>query len=302
MKEGTVKPPVRIMIARFPFGRSENPSITDWLVTTVGQMRTDERISEILNWSVDDTPITMGRNRCIRAAKDRKADFLLMIDSDMEIDAHLANVKSPLPSHPDAKPFWQTSFDFAWDMYQQDRPCVVAAPYCGPSPHQCVYVFKWHTDRSGTVHSPFSLEMYDREHADIMRGIQPAAALATGLILIDMNGIEKLDPPYFYYEWDDALEDAKASTEDVTFTRDLAMAGVEIFCNWDAWCGHWKRECVGRPVVIGTASVGAKFRRAVLYDANIKDPSDEFVMMPYVHSNGNGKPEATQPEEVPVHG
>ena len=111
-----------------------------------------------------------------------------------------------------------------------------------------------------------------------MHGIQEVAALPTGLILIDMQAIQKFtehhDPPFFYYEYDTDKQTKKASTEDVTFTRDLSLAGIKQYCNWDAWAGHWKRELVyGPPKILRAEMLSDRFRKAVLRDVERKNQS-----------------------------
>jgi len=107
-----------------------------------------------------------------------------------------------------------------------------------------------------------------------MSGIQECAALPTGLIMYDMRCFDVTEPetdkdhPWFYYEWTDKYAANKASTEDVTMTRDLSLTGATklgynpVLCNWDAWAGHWKPKCVGKPVVMDAKSVGQKLRMA----------------------------------------
>jgi hypothetical protein len=114
--------------------------------------------------------------------------------------------------------------------------------------------------------------MYDRHTAVKMAGIQECAALPTGLIMYDMRAFELTEPktdddkPWFYYEWKDRFAAEKASTEDVTMTRDLALVGTQrlgynpVYCNWDAWAGHWKPKCVGKPVSIPASGVSKKLR------------------------------------------
>src|SRR5262249_2426190 len=148
--------------------------------------------------------------------------------------------------------FWDTTLEF---MLAHNGPCVVAAPYCGPAPHENVYVFRWASFQTGHPNPDNRLEAYTREEAAGLKSIQRAAALPTGLIMIDMRAIEAIKPPYFYYEWKTQEEMQKASTEDVTFTRDLAFAGIPIYCNWGAWAGHWKMKCVGKPHIIGPDDV-----------------------------------------------
>jgi len=106
-----------------------------------------------------------------------------------------------------------------------------------------------------------------------MAGIQECAALPTGLIMYDMRVFELTEPktledkPWFYYEWSDMYASNKASTEDVTMTRDVSLVGTQklgynpVYCNWDAWAGHWKPKCVGKPVFIEANGVSDKMKQ-----------------------------------------
>jgi hypothetical protein len=111
--------------------------------------------------------------------------------------------------------------------------------------------------------------MYTRERAAQMGGIAPAAALPTGLIMFDMKCFDILKHPYFYYEYKDSTESEKASTEDVTLTRDMALLHQmklgysPIFCNWDAWAGHMKPKCVDKPRIITVETIGKKYVDAI---------------------------------------
>jgi len=126
--------------------------------------------------------------------------------------------------------------------------------------------------------------MYDRHTAVKMAGIQECAALPTGLIMYDMRVFELTEPkspedkPWFYYEWKDHFCADKASTEDVTQTRDSSLVGTQklgynpVFCNWDAWAGHWKPKCVGKPVFIDAKGVSQKMKDCweAKVDSNVK--------------------------------
>jgi hypothetical protein len=242
---------------------SEVPNIREWMVPLVADLSRDARVDQIRVWNLADTPITMTRNRAVLMAREYGVDCLVMVDSDMHPDVHAGS--------PDAKPFFKTSFDFFVDHYSKG-PCVIGAPYCGPPPVECVYVFRWQNMQSAHPAPDFQLEMYDRHTAVKMAGIQECAALPTGLIMYDMRAFELTEPkttddkPWFYYEWKDHFASEKASTEDVTMTRDLSLVGTQklgynpVYCNWDAWAGHWKPKCVGKPQVIEAAGVAAKLR------------------------------------------
>jgi hypothetical protein len=243
---------------------SEVPDIREWMIPTVMEASKDPRISNVRIWNLSDTPITMTRNRAVLMARQYEVDVLVMVDSDMKPDVHAGA--------PDARPWFPTSFDFLVNHYHKG-PCVIGAPYCGPPPVECVYVFRWQNHQTGHGNPDFQLEMYDRHTAVKMAGIQECAALPTGLIMYDMRAFELTEPkdesdkPWFYYEWKDHFAAEKASTEDVTQTRDLSLVGAQklgynpVYCNWDAWAGHWKPKCVGKPQVIDAAGVSEKLKR-----------------------------------------
>lgn len=291
--------PVSVMISRFPGGGFERADTTDWLVPTILAMKSDPRIDadNIIRWRIADTPICMGRNHAIVLAQERKVDFLVMIDADMKPDAYHQGNTARLALDPQAKLFWDSSFDFAYDQrYKHNAPCMVGAPYCGPPPHENIYVFHWENKESGApIDQDMSLEQYSRRHASEMHGVQECGALPTGLILIDMETLKDAPQPLTYYEWSDKSEIRKASTEDVTFTRDTCLRGYRMFCNWDAWAGHWKWKCVGRPVPMTSQQIGQHLREAVHHELGADVNKGEEFQMIGAASNG-------APREVPYSG
>jgi hypothetical protein len=251
---------------------SEVPDIREWMTPLVSTLSRDPRVDQIRIWNLADTPITMTRNRAVLMAREYGVDCLVMVDSDMKPDMM-----------PDGKPFFTSSFDFFCEHYPKG-PCVIGAPYCGPPPHECVYVFEWRDMQSGNANPDFQLKMYERSQAVKMTGIQECAALPTGLIMYDMRAFELTEPkaesdrPWFYYEFADKYQAEKASTEDVTMTRDLSLVGTQklgynpVFCNWDAWAGHWKPKCVGKPQFIEARDISAKLKQSweANYDSTVK--------------------------------
>lgn len=242
---------------------SEVPDIREWMVPLVTELSRDDRVDQIRVWNLADTPITMTRNRAVMQAREFGIDVLVMVDSDMKPDINRED--------PTAKPFFKSSFDFLVEHYHKG-PVVIGVPYCGPPPVECVYVFRWNNMQTGNPNPDFQLEMYDRHTAVKMAGIQECAALPTGLIMYDMRAFELTEPktdqdkPWFYYEYRDRFQAEKASTEDVTMTRDISLVGTQklgynpIFCNWDAWAGHWKPKCVGKPQYIQAKDVSQKLK------------------------------------------
>lgn len=265
---------VNVFFAFFPYGgnggiSSEHPSIRAWFTRAMLACHRDPRVGQVFDRDFSDTPITMTRNAAVREAQRVGADFLVMCDSDQFPDRHLAL--------PGAKPFWESSFDFAYERRRKDLLTVVGAPYCGPPPAENVYVFKWARWETDSASPDFRLEQYGREETVSLGGIRECAALPTGLILFDVKAFDLVLPPYFYYEYTDVYETEKASTEDVTATRDLSIVCQErygyspVFCNWDAWAGHFKPKCVERPKLVTVDMVNEKYRAAVLGNRDSRD-------------------------------
>jgi hypothetical protein len=273
---------------------SEVPDIREWMVPLAAELSKDPRIENVRIWNLADTPITMTRNRAVLQARETGVDCLVMIDSDMKPDILLGH-------DPSAKPFFQSSFDFFVQHYPKG-PCVIGTPYCGPPPHECVYVFEWRNMRSTNPNPDFQLKMYERSSAVKMGGIQPCAALPTGLIMFDMRAFELTEPkttadkPWFYYEYPDKYQAEKSSTEDVTMTRDLSLVGSEklgynpVYCNWDAWAGHWKPICVGKPNFVEAKDISSKLKQS--WEASIDTSSKILEVKPagalseYLAKNG----------------
>ena len=258
-------PKYRVMLGRFPYLGDEACECVDWMVQFAVRVNADPRF-ELVMKRIADTPITMTRNQMILAAQQAQADFLLMVDSDMAPDLYLGVDRQ-------AKPFWESSIEF---MLDHPGPSVVGAPYCGPPPHENVYVFEWLNKQSDNPNVDVKLDQITREKAAILGGIQEVAALPTGLIIFDMRAFKKLPPPWFSYEYQGdgdrcpgcntpkaGPQAFKSSTEDVVLTRDLSLAGVPQYCNWDAWAGHVKRKVVGRPVLYTCDGVAKKLHEAV---------------------------------------
>lgn len=257
-----------VLVAFFAYGGNggvamQLPAIGQWWARVYHEMATDPRIGRVACQTFADTPITMTRNRAVEVARAAGFDVLVMIDSDNELD--LYNQK-----------WWSSSFEFVYERLVRQRPTVCFAPYCGPPPHpvkggeENVYVFKWQNMASDEPHPGYHLLAYGRDEAARLTGIQPAAAGPTGAIIYTLSAFDLQNPPHFYYEWTNREQSAKASTEDVTNTRDISMMGWEkfhedvVFCNWDCWAGHHKPKCVGKPSVLSAGQVSRSFAEAVL--------------------------------------
>lgn len=304
---------------------SEVPNIRQWFTETILYCKSDPRIGEIVEETIGDTPITMVRNRFVVNARKAGCDILVMCDSDQNPQLHKHDLGF--------QPFFQSSFDFLYKHYEKGPVCI-GAPYCGPPPHENVYVFRWDNDMWAGDETPFRLAPFSRYEAATMRGISEVAALPTGLIMYDMRCFDITEPSrlsksevldryadgtfdkertmrelsegWFYYEWENGQASQKASTEDVTQTRDLSLAGMAklgynpVFCNWNSPIGHWKPWCVkGRPQMFGVEHIGPAFKRAIAEDRTLTaveefktnlDLSHLPVHRIQMNGHANGKP------------
>lgn len=264
---------LKVAFGFMPYGgngntASEHPDIRNWLIPTILKAKSDPRIDpDILYRDICDTPAPMVRNELVGWARENGADVLVMIDSDNTPDIGIG-------LDPAAKPFFETSFDFLYNHYEKG-PVIIGAPYCGPptqpdgSGTENVYVFLWRNINSVTPEQGMSLKQFEREEAAMRVGIEPVAALPTGVIMCDLRAFDLIPHPYFTYEYDNEQERGKASTEDVVTTRNISLNGTitlgynPVFCNWDAWAGHWKPRCVGKPVILHADRVGKALQKAV---------------------------------------
>ncbi len=249
---------VDVLIAQFAYAGNGGvaailPELGTWLASLTQTLSKDDRVGRVAVKRYGDIPLTMERNRVVRDAIEGKFDIIVMLDSDNVPDLYVGK-------KPWAKPFWDSSFEFAFQRLLRGVPTVVAAPYCGPPPHpvnggeENVYVFYSQANRTDSGEKFHRFEAYSREHASQMRGIQEIAAGPTGCILYTTSAFElmRIDrrsdaeilaefkagaidseqcarklrmQSYFWYEFTDGWQTRKASTEDVNNTREIAMAG-----------------------------------------------------------------------------
>jgi hypothetical protein len=305
----------KVMFARFPGGNSEHPASSSWLMSTLLTAAADPRIGRenMVQFTRSDTPITMVRNLCVKEALSQGVDYLLMIDSDMQ------------PDLPGEQPFWATAWEFMMQRRMQedlsrshflkeheeelyeDRgglsaefeadlarllpPATICAPYCGPPPHENVYVFRWANRETGHPNPDFRLDQFTREEAAVRTGIEEAAALPTGLILYDMRVFKQLPPPWFRYEFGDAEESFKATTEDVYQTRNASLLGLPQMVAWQCWAGHVKSKTVLRPTLVTRDMVAESLRGAL---ARPFDQGDRLMIV--------GQPDRPDPPTIHVVG
>lgn len=271
---------VGVFIAMYAYGGNGGtasliPEIALYLAKIWHQLKLDDRIdqSRLAVKVYSDTPITMTRNRAVRDAQEGGYDMLLMLDSDNEPDAYVG-------ADPDAKPFLDVAFPFAYERLCQGLPTFIAAPYCGPPPHpvgkpgitdggEVPYLFEWTNDESDGADAKIRIALLTRLEAARLKGIYPMAALPTGVCLSTLNAYEPLPKPIYKYEFNEDGSE-KQSTEDVVATRDIALywkmtKGIDvIFAACDCWALHHKPKRVGKPKPVYLESVAKEMREAIL--------------------------------------
>jgi hypothetical protein len=274
----------KVFFAFFPYGGnggspSEHPAVRTWFAKTLLTLKENPLVHDFCWKDFDDTPITMTRNQAVLAARQVKADILVMIDSDMIPDLYLLGGDYSKSGHAvGAKPFLPQAIDLI-DQYYETGPVIVAAPYCGPPPDESPYVFVWEESPSEAATPDLKLRMMTRTEASMRTGVSSAAALPTGLIAFDVRAFKYTEPQeggrgWFYYEFDDHYHAAKGGTEDVMATRDLSLAiqtklGYNpLKVTWDSWAGHMKPRVVGKPTLTYASSVDARYRKAIEEGAN----------------------------------
>lgn len=248
---------IRVGIFRFPFDMKEVSTTVDWLARACHWLNNHPRIETVATEAIVDTPVDMSRNRALKRAQELGCHFAIMIDSDMWPDyVYLHTGKEA----DNCKEFLPHAFEYA---LAHDGPCVIGAPYCSAPPEERVLVMKWVVRETGAPEGSAQIKSYDREEVSELTGFKEVAALGTGLLLIDMRGVEVLPQPYFRYEWKDEARTEKASTEDIVFTRNLHCLGVPQYCFWSAWAGHWKTKMVPKPVTIPLEKIPEAMRKVL---------------------------------------
>jgi len=309
------KPMARVFVAFYYYGgnggiAAVSPELMFWWAKTYHQLKLDPRIEFVGSKGYCDTPVTLVRNQAIEDAQGLKADMVLMLDSD--------NIPDGYEGFAGVKPFWETSFTFAYERLLQGIPTVIAAPYCGPPPPpvdppgilnmgEVPYLFQWSNKESHVPYAPQKLDMLTRNEAARLAGIHPMAALPTGVCLFALKAFEGLKRPYFYYDFNEAHTE-KSSTEDVVATRNIGMfwqmtKGYDVlFANCDAWAWHVKTKKVGKPTIIPSEAVAENFAEAI---RNNWSKNDEVRQLdfgfekPVVNFNLNRGPQKAIAEPPP---
>lgn len=305
------RPKVNVLIALFAYSGNGGipgtiPELAVWLAETAVMLNKDERVGKVANMVLCDTPITMTRNQAVEAAQQGGFDMLLMLDSDNEPDGYFGK-------DPNAKRFMDVAFSFAYDRLTKGIPTVVAAPYCGPPPHplafgqsegEVPYLFEWMNDSSHEEQTGIKLHRLNRNEAARMTGIQPVAALPTGVCLFTTNAFEGLAHPYFAYEFNEQ-HSKKNSTEDVYLTRNISLLWHDkikqdvVFAACDSWALHHKVKKVGKPMLMSANAVHSDLRSRFLESVGV-NPEGQACEIDFTDGNSVIKELGEQQPQNPI--
>lgn len=159
-------------------------------------------------------PVSAARNRAVKEAKDRDADWLVMIDNDIAPPFELADAIAKAP--------------FIGD--------IIALPYFVILENTRLLLCVGMLDENGTM-KPY------------LPGELPAGGWSriemagTGCMIISRKVLSRMTAPVFELILD-AVEGQKMS-EDLVFTRRATKEGFTIWTNPDLMCGHYRTCDVG---------------------------------------------------------
>ena len=296
---------------------SEHPDVRNWLIKTIRKIESDSsRISSYDLVTYNDTPCHMVRNRAVMDAREAGADLLMFVDSDQSPDDQIGIDANAVPfwdtafnfiyrkwdkgPHVVGAPYmgggegyervfvskwrnrvgYENDIDFHLDSYTREEATTMAGiQECATLPTGLILyampTFDLIEPNPDNIAETIARPLVKRIEAG-NNTFTPAQMRE--LVEHVVHQTRKAEKPFFYYEYTDQYEQHKASTEDMTNTRDISLAGLiqlgynPIHCAWSSWAGHWKPRNVSKPRVISASEISQRFTNAVLrkVDANQK--------------------------------
>lgn len=208
-------------------------------------------IQNLLHIPLCKFPTSVARNILVRECQKIGVDYLMMVDCDGEIDNG--------GRQEDGKVRPGTFEVFFQFLMKQSKPSVIAAPYCSGDGQ--VQVLKFTTDQP--MNHPldsFKITQTNREYAVTKTGFERVDSIGTHCIMFDMRVFEKIDKPYFSYQYNPD-ETEVIETEDCWCMRHLFYAGIPVYCSWDLWAGHWKEQRIYKPPLIERQQIPEYFMK-----------------------------------------
>lgn len=179
-----------------------HPSILQYFADLPFQTGAAYRVVMIHNF----VPAAAGRNVFCRNYKDCDADWICMIDNDMEIPHELLDTVKGAPA---------------------DAGIVVPAFYMWVQDKKELTLC-WGSDNIPTARPGF---------AQIGHGFHELTKAGTGVIFVRPWVFQKVPYPYFRYLYNEDC--GLAGTEDLQFCMNARDLGIKIYGNADAVVGHY---------------------------------------------------------------
>ncbi len=255
-----------------------------------------------------DTPVSMTRNAAVVTARAAGADLLMFVDSDQVPDATVGNRDGAVPFFQEAFDFiykrWdkgphvvgapylggsstcENVFVMRWRNHVSSFPSEVdlkLAQYTREEAfemagiHECAALptgLILYDLRAFELIEPSTDNLVEKISLPIEKRIEAGNDTYTPEQMRELVGhvihqSRKAQESWFYYEYTDKYQWQKASTEDVTNTRDISLAGLvqlgynPVHCAWSSWAGHIKAREVTAPELLTASDVASKFHVAV---------------------------------------
>ncbi len=213
---------MKLMLTRLAYGMWERAEIASWMLSVVIESQHIPGLTIMGEAIVNQLDVPSARNMCSFIMEERGCDALLMCDYDMipNLDFVGAALKH-LERHPAS---------------------IIGAAYRSGWPDRCVQARRQNADGS--------LSYVPIAEAAELTGIHEFAVIGTGLCVVGAAAFKLLPwskGPRFEYGYDPNPPFSVVATEDTMFCRKLRAAGGKCFMSFDHWCGHDKREIVGKP-------------------------------------------------------
>ena len=207
----------------------QHPCLGQWLFHLGWDLARYKLTERVFSARVQSGRILRNRNEIAYEAIDLGARWLLMVDPDMDPDPYLGCAE-----HPQVQPFVGSSLAFL----KSNPFSIIAAPAWIESPGKQTNV--WTSPQDGNPGRRFT----DAEAMQRFKNpaIERVPAIGTGLMLIDTHVFDIMPEPFFNDVYHDQRMVKLDMTQDVYFTSRANEAGVGVYCNWYAWCGHHKDQ------------------------------------------------------------
>ncbi len=256
-------PKYRVLIARPVGNGSHRAEVGNFIVRATEDMNRNPDIhpliDEYFHVPVQRFPTHVARNTLVETARKLNVDFMFMVDDDASPNLD----------------FFEYAFHF---LRQSPVPCIIAAPHCCAPPEEEVQVFEMTHKESQAPLQVWALSRIPREDACLRQGTQRVASVSTHCVAYDMRVFDKIQRPYYNYQYEDDSMCKVIETEDCWCHRHLFNAGVPIYVTWDHWAGHYKLKNVERPVKLSLDQIPDYFLEKAT--ARLKYEQMEYPTIP----------------------